>query len=284
MAKRKQKTLGGTAGFTGIALHTGRRVKIYLHPAPENSGIIFRRIDLDGKPEIPADIDHVIDTQRGTTIADGDAQVHTVEHLLAAFTAFGIDNAVVDMTGPEPPVADGSAEPFVELLRETGAKRQQAVKPILEVTEPVFYENDETRVVALPHDRFSIACTVKYNQTPLDCQFLSLDVNKETFCNELAKARTFCLFHEIEALIKANLICGGSLDNAVVIKGNAILSREGLRYADEFVRHKILDMVGDLTLLKADLKARFIAIKPGHQANIKIAEEIVRKSRELVSK
>lgn len=250
-------------------------MKIHIHPAAEDSGIVFRRIDLDGKPEIPGNIENVIETRRGTTLGWKGVQIHTVEHLLAAFTAFGVDNAVVEMTGPEPPVADGSAEPFTRLLEETGVKRQQAEKKILALTEPVFYENGETRIVALPNDRFSIACTVKYGQTPLDCQFLSMDINKETFCKELASARTFCLFHEIEALIKANLICGGSLDNAVVIKGDAILSREGLRYADEFVRHKILDMIGDLTLLKTDLHARFIAIKPGHEANIKIAEKIL---------
>ena len=279
MASNKQNTISESVTHTGIALHTGNRVRIRLQPASENSGIIFKRLDIDSAPEIPGNIEHVIDTERGTTIGTDEAEVHTVEHLLAALTVMAVDNVVVEMTGTEPPVADGSAKPFVDLLREAGTVQQNAERKTLSVTEPLYYEKDETKIVALPNDCFSISCTVKYDQTPRDCQYISLDINEDNFCNQLCEARTFCLFHEIETLIKANLICGGSLDNAVVIKGDAILSREGLRYEDEFVRHKVLDMVGDLALLGAELKAHLIAIKPGHPANIHIGQEILQQNR-----
>jgi len=275
----RQKTIADTVSYTGIALHTGNRVRIKLLPAPEDSGIIFRRLDIDGEPEIPGDVDHVIDTKRGTTIGTEHAAVHTVEHLLAALAASSVDNVMVEMTGPEPPVGDGSAAPFVSMLEQVGIKQQKTQRKTLTVTEPIYYEQDETRVMALPNNRFSITCTVKYDQTPLDCQYRSLDITEENFRQELSKARTFCLFHEIETLIKANLICGGSLDNAVVIKGNAILSKEGLRYEDEFVRHKILDIIGDLALLGANLKTRIIAVKPGHPANIAVARQILAQNK-----
>jgi UDP-3-O-acyl N-acetylglucosamine deacetylase len=243
-------------------------------PAPVDSGVRFRRADLPGKPEIRATVANVVDTRRRTMIADGKAEVHTVEHLLAAANALGLDNLMVEMTGAEPPVGDGSATPFVSLLTAAGAISQNAPRRFLEVKTPLYVEAGETRLVIVPDTRFRISCVVKYNSTPLDCQYLSLEINEETFVRELAQARTFCLFHEIEALIKGNLICGGSLDNAVVIKGEAILSKDGLRYPDEFVRHKIMDMVGDLFLLGCRIRGHVIAVKPGHPTNVELARRI----------
>ncbi len=270
----RQHTIGSDARITGIALHTGNRVGLSLHPAPADTGIVFQRIDLPGKPEVRGDLAHVADTRRGTTIRDGDAAVHTVEHLLAALNAFGVDNCRVEMTGPEPPVGDGSSAPFVDMLEKTGVVEQDALRQVLSLQNIVHYQCEESHLIAIPSDCFRITCSVKYGATVLDCQHQSLEITRDNFIRELCQARTFCLYHEIEALIKANLICGGSLDNAVVIKENAILSREGLRYPDEFVRHKMLDIVGDLYLLGHRLNAHIIAIRPGHEANIQLARLI----------
>lgn len=272
--EERQRTLGATVSASGIALHTGNRVKITLKPAAPNTGIRFRRTDLPGQPEVQAHVSNVVDTRRGTTISEGAASVHTVEHLLAAANALGLDNALVEMAGPEPPVGDGSSVIFVELLKEAGLVEQDAPRAYITLDHPYWYSNGETHVVALPDSVFRLSCSVKYNATILDCQYLSLEVNEDNFLNQLQKARTFCLFHEIEFLIRNNLIRGGSLDNAVVIKGDAILSKDGLRYPDEFVRHKTLDMVGDLFLLGARLKAHVIGIKPGHPANVELARRI----------
>jgi len=270
----KQKTLRGSATVSGIALHTGNRVNVTIRPGEENAGVRFRRVDLPGKPEVRGHIRHVVDTRRGTTIADGDAKVHTVEHVLAALSAMGVDNALVEMGGPEPPILDGSARPFVELVRRAGVREQDAEREFIEISDTVFLEAGETRMVVVPDPCFRVCCTVKYGATVLDCQHLSLEITTDSFVEELCPARTFCLYEEIEPLMAANLIAGGSLDNAVVIKGNAILSKEGLRYPDELVRHKMLDIVGDLFLLGRRLRAQIIAVKPGHPSNVALAREI----------
>ncbi|MFA4943356.1 MAG: UDP-3-O-acyl-N-acetylglucosamine deacetylase [Lentisphaeria bacterium] len=271
----RQRTIRQPVSASGIALHTGNRVKITLRPAPPETGVRFRRLDLPGTPEIRAHAGQVSDTRRGTTISEGGAAVHTVEHLLAAANALGYDNLIVEMAGPEPPVFDGSAQQFVELLDAAGAAEQEAPRRYFVIDQPVWFSAGETHVVALPDSAFRISCSVKYNATILDCQYLSLEITAESFRNQLQLARTFCLFHEIEYLIKNNLIRGGSLDNAVVIKGDAVLSKDGLRYPDEFVRHKMLDMVGDLFLAGRRLKGHFIGIKPGHPANVELARRII---------
>lgn len=271
----RQRTVRTSATLSGLALHTGNRVRLSVHPAPADHGIRFRRVDLPGQPEITAHVRCVTETRRRTTIAVGSADVHTVEHLLAAANALGLDNLVVDMAGPEPPVGDGSAAPFLELLRGAGAAEQEAPRRVLEISTPVSFSAGETHLVLLPHPTFRISCTVKYNATVLDCQYLSLEVSEESFTRDLSRARTFCLFHELEYLMKNDLIRGGSLDNAVVIKGDAILSKEGLRYPDEFVRHKMMDMVGDLFLLGCRLRGHVIAIKPGHAANVELARRVL---------
>jgi UDP-3-O-[3-hydroxymyristoyl] N-acetylglucosamine deacetylase/3-hydroxyacyl-[acyl-carrier-protein] dehydratase len=270
----KQQTLGGSATLSGITLHTGDRVNLSIHPADSGNGIVFRRTDLPGKPEVQAHIANVTGTRRATTICQGAATVHTVEHLMATFNALGVDNALVEMNGPEPPLADGSAVAFVEMVRKTGVKPQKALREWIELSQPIVIDQGETKLIALPADDFQVSCTVKYGASQLDCQYLSLKITQESFIEELSKARTFCLFEEIEPLMAANLIRGGSLDNSVIIKGQCILSKEGLRYPDEMVRHKILDTVGDLFLLGKRLKAQLIAIKPGHPSNVALAQRI----------
>lgn len=272
--QNQQHTLRAPASASGIALHTGERVRILLAPAEPGTGVRFRRTDLPGQPEVRAVIDNVTDTRRGTTITAGAATVKTVEHLLAAFSALGVDNVLVHMNGPEPPIMDGSSRPFTDLIQAAGLVAQARPRRRFRLAEPVFLEAGGTRMIAIPDTRFRICCTVKFGATFMDCQYLETEINAETFLAGLCAARTFCLYHEIEPLMAANLICGGSLDNAVVIKGDAILSKEGLRYPDELVRHKILDVVGDLYLLGGRLEAQVIAIRPGHPANVALAREI----------
>ncbi len=267
-------------GFSGITLHTGSRVTLSIHPAEADSGIVFRRADLPGKPRVKAVLDNVIETRRATTIADGEAMVYTVEHLLAVFYAFEIDNAIVDMSGPEPPIGDGSAAPFLELVEQAGkSPLGKSITCPVRVNQPVFYQNNETKLVLLPADEFRISCLVKYNTTPLDCQYLSIPVQQMNFTSEIARARTFCSYPEIASLIDANLIRGGSLDNAVVMKDGVILSKEGLRYPDEFARHKILDIIGDFALLGRRIQGEILAIKPGHEANIELARNFQQREK-----
>ena len=276
MQSIKQHTIASPISTSGIALHTGNRVSLRLMPAEINSGICFRRIDLPNCPEVQAHASNVTGTNRGTTIQDGDAIVHTVEHLLAAFYCMGIDNALVEMSGPEPPVEDGSSKKFVDMIESVGIVTQDADCKIIKISQPVCFESGGTCVVAMPDDKYRISCTVKYDVSSLDCQYQAFEVTKENFCNEICEARTFCLSSEIEFLMKENLIKGGSLDNAVLIHGNSILSKEGLRYPDEFVRHKMLDIIGDLFLLGCRLQAHIIAIKPGHPANVALAQKILK--------
>ena len=270
----KQNTVCRAVTTSGIALHTGNRVTLTLQPAPVDSGVRFKRVDLPGMPEVRALVQNVVGTQRGTTISQGDAKVHTVEHVLATLNAMGIDNVMIEMSGPEPPIMDGSSKPFVEMLERAGTQEQDAARQFLEVKDKIFLEFGETKVMIVPDPEFRISCTVKYGATPLDCQYLSLSVTAASFVNELCEARTFCLYQEIEPLMALNLIGGGSLDNAVVIKDDLILSKEGLRYPDELVRHKMLDIVGDLYLLGRRLRGHVIAIKPGHSSNVALAREI----------
>ncbi len=269
-----QHTVARSGCLSGIALHTGNRINLTIHPAPVDSGIVFCRTDLPGCPSVRAGLDNVVETRRATTIADGDAMVYTVEHLLAVFYAFDIDNVRVDMTGPEPPIGDGSAASFVELVEQAGRVEQAGGRRVAEVTAPLYYAHGETRLVLLPGREYTVSCLVKYNCTPLDCQYLSLPIQWESFVSELARARTFCSYDEIASLIDANLICGGSLDNAIVMKDGVILSKEGLRYSDEFVRHKILDIIGDFALLGRRVRGELLAIKPGHGANIELARDL----------
>lgn len=269
----RQNTVSRMAYLSGIALHTGNRVNLTLHPAPSGSGIVFRRVDLPDAPEVKAELANVIESQRATTIRNGEAVVYTVEHLLAALYACGIDNALVEVTGPEPPICDGSAASYVELVKRAGFQPQKEERKTIKPETPLYYEKGETTLVLLPADTYVISCVIKYNATPMDCQYLSLHIDQQSFVDEIAPSRTFCNYQEIETLINANLICGGSLDNAIVMKDGAIMSREGLRFTDEFVRHKILDMIGDFSLLGRRIRARILAVKSGHAANIALARQ-----------
>ena len=252
----------------GIALHTGYRARLTFYPAEVNTGIIFRRADLPGKPIVRALGTNVTEVMRGTTIKEGEAVIHTVEHVLAALISQGVDNVIVEMDRPEPPIADGSSLPFIKLIQEAGIVEQDAERDYFVVQEPAFLEMEHAIINVVPDDKFRISCTVKYDQSQLDVQYLTMEVTPESFIKELSEARTFCMYFELEHLMKAGLIRGGSLDNATVIHGSTILSKDGLRYPDEFVRHKMLDIVGDFALLGKPLKGHIIAVKPGHPSNV----------------
>ncbi|MEZ5315438.1 MAG: UDP-3-O-acyl-N-acetylglucosamine deacetylase [Chlamydiales bacterium] len=277
MKSRPQRTLKKEVSFSGVGIHTGKEVSIRFCPAPINSGVVFQRIDLPGKPLIPAAIEYVQNTLRSTIIGVGSASVQTVEHVLAALFAYQVDNLCVQLDEGEPPVGDGSAISFVSLIEKAGIEEQKAIKVIHPLKEPLYYSNDKSYIVALPSEEYRISYVLHYpNTSVIRSQYLSLPINQEVFKNEIATCRTFALYEEITALMEQGLIQGGSLENAIVIKDDVVFSKEGLRFPDEMVRHKILDLIGDLSLVGFPFLANIIAICSGHHANIQIGKEFVK--------
>jgi UDP-3-O-[3-hydroxymyristoyl] N-acetylglucosamine deacetylase/3-hydroxyacyl-[acyl-carrier-protein] dehydratase len=269
-----QQTLNRSASFSGIGLHSGNRVNMTIHPAAANSGVRFRRVDLEGKPEIEAKVENVSETNRSTTIAKGNVKIHTVEHVLAALAGFGIDNAVVDLDANEPPIADGSSREFCKIIQAAGIAPLAEPREYYTPTEPIELRSGETTMTLFPGDGFKITCT-SADKKGRFTQFYSTDINAKTWDTELSHARTFCFYEEIEYLIKNGLIKGGSLENAVVIRDDAVLTTEPLRYPEEFVRHKMLDIIGDLSLTGRPVRGHLIAVKPSHGANCEFARMIV---------
>lgn len=274
----QQQTLGEPVSYAGVGLHSGNRVTMTLLPAAPNSGIRFRRVDLDGKPEIEARIENVSDTTRSTTLSKGNVKVQTVEHVLAALSGSGIDNAVVELDANEPPIGDGSAKAYCDMVQSAGTVLQSERRNFFRVESPLEVEIGETSMAVFPHERLKISCTSSDKQGRFT-QFFSLEVNPETWVRELSAARTFCFFDEIQFLIKNGLIRGGSLENAVVIRDDAVLTNEPLRYPEEFVRHKVLDIVGDLALVGRPLCAHIVAIKPSHMVNCELARRLADRVR-----
>ncbi len=289
--------------MSGVGLHTGNTSTMTFKPAPEGTGYRFVRVDLEGAPEVQAIVDNVVEIARGTTIANGEARVHTVEHVLAAMVGMGVDNVLIELDNNEPPVGDGSAMPYVEMIKKVGVVEQDAEREELVVDEPIRYMDEErgTEIVALPNDRYRVTVMVDYNNPALGSQHTGLFNLEEEFESEFASARTFCFLHEVEMLRDAGLIQGGNLDNAIVIvdqdlsdeqlaskmkelgiEENAVLGTSGilnnkaLRYKNEPARHKLLDMLGDLALIGARIKAQVLAARPGHASNIEFAR-VVRK-------
>jgi len=244
-----------------------------LLPAPPNTGIRFRRVDLDGKPEIEARIENVTQTNRSTTIAKGSAKVQTVEHILATMAGYGIDNAVVEVDANEPPIGDGSAREYCKMVEEAGLTPQAETREPYRITEPLQFQTEDTLMSIFPHDRLKISCTSS-DKAGRFSQFYTVEISPETWKREVSHARTFCFYEEIEYLIKNGLIKGGSLENAVVIRDDAVLTTEPLRYPEEFVRHKILDIIGDLSLIGRPLCGHIIAVRPSHSTNCELARLI----------
>jgi UDP-3-O-[3-hydroxymyristoyl] N-acetylglucosamine deacetylase / 3-hydroxyacyl-[acyl-carrier-protein] dehydratase len=280
----QQQTLGGPVSYSGVGLHSGNRVNMTFLPAPPNSGIRFRRVDLDDKPEIEARVENVSETNRSTTLAKGNLKVHTVEHILSTFAGLGVDNVIVEIDSNEPPIADGSSREYVKMVRSAGIVPQAERRESVAVSAPLEVKAGESMMSVFPHDGFKVTCT-SADAGGRFTQFFSLEIEPESFEKEISAARTFCFFEEIEYLIKNGLIKGGSLENAVVIRDDAVLTNEPLRYGDEFVRHKILDIIGDLALVGRPLKGHVVAVKPSHSANCELAKQIVAQAqRPMVAK
>ncbi|MCC5805340.1 MAG: bifunctional UDP-3-O-[3-hydroxymyristoyl] N-acetylglucosamine deacetylase/3-hydroxyacyl-ACP dehydratase [Opitutales bacterium] len=275
----KQRTILREASTHGKALHTGQEVTLTLKPAPENHGIVFRRVDLYGKPEVKPAIELVNDQLvRSTDITAGHTKLHTIEHVLSALVGCGVDNVVVELNASEPPILDGSAKHFVNLIQRAEPVEQETEREVFVLQDPISVTDGNRSVIALPYDGFKVTCT-SADDRGIHTQHLSLDIDPETYIAEIAAARTFTVYEDIEPLLKMGKIQGGSLDSAIVIKGNQILSKEPLRFEDEFVRHKILDIVGDLALLGTRLKAHIVAVRTGHKLNADLCKAIYGRMR-----
>ena len=276
MKKRPQRTLKKEVSFSGVGLHTGKEVSVHFCPAPEHSGIVFQRVDLPGKPTIPAELEYVQQTERSTTIGVGSCCVQTVEHVLAAIRAYQIDNLCIQVSESEPPTGDGSSIRFVEMIEEAGIEEQKATTSVYRLKEAVYYSKGDTHIIALPSDEFRISYTLHYPKTSvIRSQYFSLAITEESFKQEVASCRTFALYDEIKALMEQGLIRGGSLENAVVIKDDVIFSKEGLRFPDEMVRHKVLDLLGDLALVGFHFLAHIVAIRSGHATNVALGKKLM---------
>ncbi len=298
---RPQQTIKQPASFSGVGLHTGNQTTLTFKPASENTGILFRRLDLPDHPEIPANINHVVDSARGTSIGKGEIIIHTVEHVLAAIAGLEIDNIIVEINSNEPPVGDGSALPFVKALQKAGIKQQAAPKNYFKIDKTISY-SDESRgvdIVAYPSSEFRITFIIDYPNPSLGTQYVVLNSLQQEFTGEFAPARTFCFLHEVEELAEKGLIKGGNLDNAIVfidnpvdeqeferlkkkfglgpeviLGKNGIINGKKLRFKNEPVRHKTLDLIGDLALLGVPLKAHIMAARSGHAANVELVRRI----------
>ncbi|MDX2226838.1 MAG: bifunctional UDP-3-O-[3-hydroxymyristoyl] N-acetylglucosamine deacetylase/3-hydroxyacyl-ACP dehydratase [Verrucomicrobiae bacterium] len=269
-----QNTLAKRVSLSGSALHTGHKVNLSLCPAPENHGFKFKRTDLPDEPVLDASVDLVKQVERATTIADGAVKIHTIEHVLSALTGLGVDNCLIEMDSNEPPICDGSALAFIQLIREAGLAEQKVPRNFFTLREPIhIFGHDGSMIMAVPCEDFRISCT-NSNHTGFFTQYRSDTITPEFYEKEIARARTFVFYDEVQPLMDKGLIKGGSLENAVVIRGDSVLSKEPLRYPDEFVRHKMLDIIGDLSLLGRFLRAHIIAMKPGHGLNVELCRAI----------
>ncbi|MDO8540928.1 MAG: bifunctional UDP-3-O-[3-hydroxymyristoyl] N-acetylglucosamine deacetylase/3-hydroxyacyl-ACP dehydratase [Opitutaceae bacterium] len=275
----KQRTLAREVSIKGSALHTGDAVTLTMKPAPVDHGIVFKRMDIHGTPELRPRIDQVTDLVRATTIQSGHAKIHTVEHILSALHGCGIDNVLLEMDGSEPPILDGSARPFVNLILKGEPIEQDKDRVYFELDAPISVTRGNSSIIALPSDEFKISCT-SADDRGIHTQHLSLTIDPEVYQTQIAAARTFTIYEDIEELLKLGKIRGGSLDCAVVIRGDKIISKEPLRFKDEFVRHKILDIVGDVMLLGMPLKAHIVATRPGHAINAELTKVLFAKLQE----
>ncbi len=310
---KNQRTIKKPVSISGIGLHTGNASTLTFKPAPENTGIRFKRIDIQDCPEIVADIDHVMDISRGTTIGRNCAVIHTVEHVLAAVAGLEIDNILVELTNNEPPVIDGSSLPFVEILLEAGFEEQNSPKDYIIIEDTIAYHEEKRRIdiVVVPSDQFRITFMVDYQNPALGTQYTSLYSLEDEFITEYAPARTFCFLHEVEMLKEQGLIKGGNVDNAIVIidrkidetefdrlkrlfkipndvilGANGILDGKELRFYNEPVRHKALDLIGDLALLGVPIIGHIMAARSGHAANVELVKMLRKefKKKKITSK
>ncbi len=268
----KQRTLKNVIKATGVGLHSGEKVYLTLRPAPVNHGIVFRRTDLDPVVNIKANAYHVCDTRLSTTLGQGDARISTVEHLLSALAGLGVDNALIDVSAPELPIMDGSASPFVFLIQSAGMVEQHAAKHYIRIKKTIRVEDGDKWTEFRPYNGFKISFDIDFAHPALKRteQTTEIDFSNQSFIKEISRARTFGFMQDLEHLRKNNLALGGSLDNAIVMDDYRVLNEDGLRYPDEFVKHKVLDAIGDLYLLGHSLIGEFKGYKSGHALNNKL--------------
>lgn len=272
-----QRTLKNTIRATGVGLHTGRKIYLTLRPAAVNTGIVFRRVDLDPPGEIRATHENVGDTTLSTTLVNGDVRVSTVEHLLSAFAGLGIDNAYVDLSAAEVPIMDGSAGPFVFLIQSAGIEDQPALKQFIRIKEPVVVEEDGKWARFDPFEGFKVSFTIDFDHPAFrgHTKQATIDFSTTSFVKEISRARTFGFLRDYERLRERNLVLGGNLNNAVVVDDYRVLNEDGLRYEDEFVKHKVLDAIGDLYLLGHSLIGAFSGCKSGHELNNRLLRKLI---------
>ncbi len=268
-----QRTLEQSVGCSGIGLHTGERVEMTLRPAPANSGVTFRRMDLHGSPVIEARPANVTDTQYATTIAKNGVSVKTIEHLMSALGVMGVDNVQVDLTGPEVPILDGSAAPFVEIIQQAGLRRQFAPKTFLKVRQPITVEVGRRSLRIVPSQRLKVIYTMCFDHPILGEQTAAMEVGRERYAREVAPSRTYGFLKDLDMLTRMGLARGGSLENAVVVGEDGVINGP-LRFPDELVRHKVLDLLGDLYLLGKPLVGTIIAHSAGHQLHLMLVRRI----------
>ena len=276
----RQRTLKNEIRATGVGLHTGQKIYLTLRPGPVDSGIVFHRVDLDPVVEINAYATNVGDTMLSTSIMNGDARVSTVEHLMSAMAGMGIDNAIVEVSADEVPIMDGSAGPFVFLIQSAGIQEQNAPKKFIRITKPVEVKDGDKSATFLPYDGFKVSFGIDFDHPVFKDRKLNatVDFSSTSFVKEVSRARTFGFMHEIEYLRSKGLAKGGSVDNAIVVDKYRILNEDGLRYEDEFVKHKVLDAIGDLYLLGNSLIGEFRAHKSGHGLNNVATRELLKRT------
>ena len=273
----RQRTLKNVIRATGVGLHTGEKVYLTLRPAAPDTGIVFRRVDLEEPVEIKACPDNVGDTRLSTTLVQESVRVSTVEHLLSAFAGLGIDNAYVDVSAAEVPIMDGSAGPFVFLIQSAGVEEQNAAKKFIRIKRKVVVEEDDKTAAFEPFDGFKVAFAIDFDHPAFEdrTKYASIDFSSTSFVKEVSRARTFGFLRDIEMLRERELALGGSMDNAIVVDDYRVLNEDGLRYEDEFVKHKILDAIGDLYLLGHSLIGAFSGCKSGHALNNKLLKTLL---------
>ena len=269
----KQRTIGKEASVKGKALHTGQEVTLTIKPGAPNTGIVFRRTDLFGKPEIRPVSEMVTELERKTTVTSDAVKLHTIEHVLSALSGMAVDNAIVELDASEPPIVDGSARPFTTLIHQAGIVEQSDTREVFTLTHPITINEGSRSIIALPFDGLRITCT-SADDRGIHTQHLTIDIDPDTYEAQIAPARTFTIYEDIEELLKKGLIQGGSLDSAIILKGDKVVSKEPLRFKDELVRHKSLDIVGDIVLAGVRLKAHIIAVRPGHALNSRLAAAV----------
>ena len=273
----KRKTIMRTVKYNGIGLHKGEEIEMRLIPAEPNHGIVFKRTDIKENNIIRMELSNVFNPTRGTNLKnDFGVQIYTIEHFLAALYAYGITDLVVEVSNNELPIGDGSAFPFLELVDIAGVTEYENDVEILEIKTPVYIAEEDKYIVGLPYDGYKITYAVNYNHSFLKSQLAEYEINKDNFRKEIAKCRTFGFDFEVEYLKSNNLALGGSLENAIVVKNDGVLNPEGLRYEDEFVRHKILDLIGDMKILNKTIRGHIIAIKAGHSLDMKFAKKLIK--------